>query len=71
MKNKKKLSFVFMRDFFFLLFLSGYITHSFNHQIRELKIRKVEIALAYHLQEDFSQIWLQAREEIRNFKESC
>jgi hypothetical protein len=62
MKNKKKLSFVFMRDSFFLLFLSGYIPHSFNHQIRELKIRKVEIAL-----EDFSQIWLEAREESRKF----
>jgi hypothetical protein len=60
MKNKKKLSFVFRRDSFLLLFLSGYIPHPFNHQIRELDVRKVEIALADHPQEDFSQIWLQA-----------
>jgi hypothetical protein len=67
MKNKKKLSFVFRRDSFLLLFLSGYITHSFNHQIRELKIRKVEIPLVDHPQEDFSQIWLQVRQESRKF----
>jgi hypothetical protein len=33
--------------------ISGYITHSFNHHIRELKIRKVEIALADHPQRGF------------------